>query len=100
TARQGMALPGFGKPRVEAALGDLSGRLGGQDAVKRRTPDACRACIVGARGNQHRAAIADIFCNIVEIDERQYALPRVAIKNDQLEFRDLLLEKLARGKRY
>src|SRR5262249_35775001 len=67
-----------------------------QDDVERRAPDAGGACVIGPGGDQHRAALAHIARDIVEIDDRQHALPRVAIKDDELKLVDLLLEQLAR----
>src|SRR5262249_8467812 len=97
-ARYRMALAGIGKPCIKTAFRDLAGWLSGKDSVKRGAPDAGRACIIRARRDQHCAPIAHIFCNIVEVNERQNALPRVAVENDELEFCDFLLEQLARGK--
>src|SRR5262249_57723475 len=68
------------------------------DRVKGGGRDAGGVWIRGARRDQHCAPIAHIFCNIVEVYERQNALPRVAVENDELEFCDFLLEQLARGK--
>ena len=80
---------------METAFGDLAGRFRGQDSVEWCPPDAGGARVIRAGGNQNRAAIAHVFRDVVEIDQGQHALPCVPVENDQLEFRDLLLEQLA-----
>ena len=94
-ARHRMAPAGCGEECAEAALGHLAARLRRQDRVERRAPDAGRAGVVGAGGDQHGAAVAHVFRDVVEIDHRQHALAGVAVEDDELEFRDLLLEQLA-----
>ncbi len=64
--------------------------------IERRAPDAGLARIVGAGRDQHRAALAHVARDVVEIDDRQHALARVAVEDDELELVDLLLEQLAR----
>src|SRR5262249_59289452 len=51
------------------------------------------------RRNQHGAAIADISGNVVEIDNGQHPLPRIAVEDDELEVVDLLLEQFTGRKR-
>src|SRR5580658_2023459 len=92
-----MALAKIGEASVEAALGDIAGRLGRQDGVERRAPNAGLARIIRTGGYQHGAALAHEAGDVVEIDERQHALTRVTIEDDELEFPDLLLEQFARG---
>ena len=87
-----MAVAGLGELRLEAALGHFAGRLGRQDTVERCTPDAGRAGVIRPRRNQHRAAVAHIFRDVLEINKRQHALARIAIEDDELEFADFLLE--------
>ena len=64
---------------------------------KRRAPQARGAGIVRPGGHQHRAAFTHIARDIVEIDDRQHALARVAVEDNELELVDLLLEQFARG---
>ena len=97
-ARHRMALAEFGERRAKRLLGDIAARLGRQDGVERGAPDAGRARIVRAGRDQDRAAVAHIARDVVEIDDRQHALARVTIEDDELEFVDLLLEQLARRK--
>ena len=78
------------------AFGDVAARLGRQDGVERRAPDAGRARVIRPGRDQHRAAVAHIARDVVEIDDRQHALARVAVEDDELEFVDLLLEQFAR----
>ena len=88
-----MALAKLGEAGAEAALGDVAVGLGGQDGVQRRAPNAGLARVVGTRGDQYCAAFAHIAGDVVEIDQRQHALARVAVEDDELEFADLLLEQ-------
>src|SRR5674536_267102 len=75
-----MALAGLAERSPERLLGDLAARLRRQDHVERRAPDAGRAGVVGAGRDQHGAAIAHILRDVVEIDHRQHALPRIGSK--------------------
>src|SRR5450756_2885915 len=90
-----MALAGLAERSPERLLGDITARLRRQDHVERRAPDAGRAGVVGAGRDQHGAAVAHILRDVVEIDHRQHALARIAVEDDQLEFRDLLLEPVS-----
>ena len=94
-----MALAGVGERGAEGRLGGQAARLGRQDLVERRAPEAGRARVVGAGRDQHRAAVAHIARDVVEIDDRQHALARVAVEDDEVELVDLLLEQLARRER-
>ena len=58
-----------------------AGRIG----VERRAPDAGRARVVRPGRDQHRAALAHIARDVVEIDDRQHALAGVAVEDDQVE---------------
>src|SRR3982074_3139205 len=60
-------------------------------------PRAVGAGVVRPRCHQHRAALTHIARDIVEIDDRQDPLPRVAVEDDELKFVDLLLEQLTGG---
>ena len=73
-ARHRMALAEIGQLRAEGTVGGAAARLGRQDDVERRAPDAGRAGIVGSGRHQHRAALAHIARDIVEIDDRQAPL--------------------------
>ena len=94
-ARDRMALAEVGELCAERAVVHPAARLGRQDDVERRAPDAGLAGVVGSGRHQHRAALAHIARDIVEIDDRQHALARVAVEDDELELVDLLLEQLA-----
>ena len=54
---------------------------------------------IGSGRHQQRAAFAHIAHDIVEIDERQHALVRVAIEDDEVEIVDLLPKQIARSER-
>jgi len=54
---------------------------------------------IGPGRHQHRAALPHVTRDVVEIDDRQDPLPRVAVEDDELKFVDLLLEQLAGGER-
>ena len=94
-ARHRMALAEIGERGAKCAVGGAAARLGRQDDIERRAPDAGLARIVGPGRDQHRAALAHIARDVVEIDDRQHALARVAVEDDELELVDLLLEQLA-----
>ena len=98
-ARHRMALAEIGQRGAKRAVGGAPARLGRQDDFERRAPDAGLAGVVGPGRDQHGAAAAHVARDVVEIDDRQHALARVAVEDDELELVDLLLEQLARRER-
>src|SRR6185437_4731990 len=90
-----MTLAGFGEGCTERLLCDVTGWLRRQNRIERRAPDTGGTGVIGAGGDQHGAAVAHVFRDIVEISHRQHALPGIAVEDDELKFRDLLLEQLA-----
>src|SRR5205085_6802751 len=90
-ARHRMSFAQISEPRPKGAFGDAAARLGGKDDVERRAPDAGLARIVWTGRDQHRASLPHKAGDVVEIDDRQHALPRIAIEDDQLKVVDLLL---------
>ena len=90
-----MALAGIGQRGAERGFRGEAARLGGEDLIERGAPQAGRAGVVGTGRHQHGAAIAHITRDVVEIDDRQHALSRVAVEDDEVKLVDLLLEQLA-----
>ena len=91
-----MTLAEFGEGSPERAVGGAAVRLRRQDDFERRAPEAGLAGIVRTGRDQHGAAVAHVAGDVVEIDDRQHALARIAVEDDELEVVDLLLEQLAR----
>ena len=94
-ARHRMPLAGVGQRRAERCVGGDAAGLGGQDLIERGAPQAGRAGVVRAGRHQHGAAAAHVTRDVVEIDDRQHALARVAVEDDEMKLVDLLLEQLA-----
>ena len=84
--------------RVVRLLGDADGFCG-QHRIQRGAPDAGGRCVIGACRHQDRAARPHITRDVVEVCDRQHALARVAVEDDQLEFVEPLLKQFAGRKR-
>src|SRR5258707_11838136 len=80
-------------------LDGLAARLGRENLFEWRAPDAGLAGVVRPGRDQHGTALLHIARDVVEIDDRQHALPGVAVEDDQVKVLDLLLEQLAGWKR-
>ena len=85
----------LGERGSELALDHPAHRLGRQHGRERRLVERAGFRIVRPARDQDGAALAHIARDVVEIDDRQDALPRVAVKDDEVELVDLLAEQLA-----
>src|SRR3546814_13890948 len=72
-----------GQPRREGFGTYLAGRHAGEDLGQRRAVQAERRGIGRTGGFQQRAAVLDVFDDILEIGVRQDAAPPVPVENDQ-----------------
>src|SRR5438067_2100705 len=93
-ARYRMALPEVSKLRAKRPVCNVAARLSRQNGIERRAPDAGGTGVIRSGRDQHGSAVSHISSNIVEIDDRQHTLPRVAVKDDELKIVDLLLKQL------
>ncbi len=70
--------------------------MAGRTAHQRRLGDRLLTRIFRPRRDQQRAALFDIFGDVVVIEDRQHVAVLVAVEDDQVEIVDLLDEQLAR----
>src|SRR5690349_8766861 len=91
-----MALAQVSESWLESTVGCAPARLRRQNYIERRAPDAGLAGVIGSRSDKHRAALADIARDVIEVDDRQHALSRISIKDDELKVVDLLLKQFTR----
>src|SRR4051794_38845364 len=62
-------------------------------------PEAAPGREIGTCRHQDRTTRANVFCDIIEVGDRQNSLASVAIEDDQLKLVYLLLKQFARRKR-
>ena len=96
-AGERMAFPDIGQPGEERLGDDLAGGRRRQHRRQRRVVEAAVVGIVGTGADQQCPAVADVARDVVEVEDRQHAVVRVAVEDDQVERVDLFREELAGG---
>ena len=69
-----------------------------QDSGQGRAVERRSGGEIGAGGDKHRPAVADVVGDILKIERRQDTPPLVAVEDDQIEILDLLHEEFTGGK--
>ena len=84
----------LGDRGAEGVLGQATVRARRRDSPQRRVIEPFWLREIGTRREHQRAAFANIADDVIEINQGQDALIRIAIEDDEVEFLDLPAEEI------